>query len=874
MESMKAVGSQLGPYHLVAPLGAGGMGEVYRGRDARLGRDVAIKILPSGYSQDPDRLRRFEQEARAAGVLNHPNIVSIYDVGTHDGSPYVVTELLEGETLREKLLEGALPVRKAVDYGVQIARGLAAAHERGIVHRDLKPENIFVSSDGRVKILDFGLAKLTEEISETQPGLATTPSETRTLATDTQPGVVLGTIGYMSPEQARGLPLDHRSDIFSLGAILYEMLSGTRAFQGATSADVMTAILKEDPGELSRSSGTIPPAVERIVVHCLEKNRSERFQSARDVAFDLESLSGISGVQPPLPLAIPRRAWVMPAVLSVIAILLAVAIAYVAGRRRGEIPDGRSVAFIADVTGRRQLWIRLIAGGAPLQITHDNTDHQLPRWSPDSNSLIYYSPPAESGTQGTLWETSALGGAPRRLAGAIGGADISHDGTQLAFLQFSRGQVELVVSRRDGSNLRVVTRLPPGFNYQFPRWSPDDKSIAYQQGTIFQYDVMTVAAEGGAPHHLTHEGNLLNGFAWLPDGSGIVFSSARGGTLLYLPPYNLWTVRLDGSGLRQITFGEMSYVTPDVNNKGTLVASRIQRQFDIWKIPIDGTPKENARRAVRVTHQTGAVQTPTVSPDGKEVAYLSDSGGHGNVWVSNIASGDLRQITFEKEPNVALGVPVWSPDGKYITFVSTRNLENWDFGLWLVAPDGSNLRNIVEHGGWAAWSPDGKWLYYSVNRNGRYEIEKISLESGERALVRNDNGVNPTPLHDGRLYYLVSTADVNGLADYEIRVAQPENGEAKVVGRIPSARTLTESPTAHLFASPDGKWLATQLRDPEGTNVWALPTSGGSLRQITDFSPKRTVIARRVSWSPDSRSIFAAIGEGDADVVLLEGALQ
>jgi serine/threonine protein kinase len=247
------------------------MGEVYRARDTRLNREVAVKVLPAAFVRDSERLRRFQQEAQAVAALNHPNILSIHDFGEHDGSPYIVTEFLEGETLRARLNAGALPVRKATEYAQQIARGLAAAHDKGIVHRDLKPENIFVTRDGRVKILDFGLAKLMPE---------TVAPDAATLASQTEPGMVMGTVGYMSPEQVRGQTADHRSDLFSFGAILHEMVSGKRAFHGETSVEVMSAILKEDPPELTETGRNIPPSLERIVRHCLEKNPEERFQPA------------------------------------------------------------------------------------------------------------------------------------------------------------------------------------------------------------------------------------------------------------------------------------------------------------------------------------------------------------------------------------------------------------------------------------------------------------------------------------------------------------------------------------------------------------------------------------------------------------------
>jgi serine/threonine protein kinase len=302
-------GTKLGSYEIVSPLGAGGMGEVYRARDESLGRQVAIKVLPKELASDPHRLRRFEQEARAAAALNHPNILAVYGFSTtEEHAPYLVTELLEGQTLRERLQQGEIPVRKAVEFALQAARGLAAAHDRGIVHRDLKPENLFLTRDGVVKILDFGLAKLSvPETGASQTSVAT--------VSVSEPGVVLGTVGYMSPEQVRGQVIDHRSDIFSLGAILYEMVSGNRAFEGKTAADTMSAILKEEPAELSGAGRNLPPALGRIIHRCLEKDPAERFQSARDLAFNLELLSreeSGSGAAAAFPAREGRR-WLIPA---------------------------------------------------------------------------------------------------------------------------------------------------------------------------------------------------------------------------------------------------------------------------------------------------------------------------------------------------------------------------------------------------------------------------------------------------------------------------------------------------------------------------------------------------------------------------------
>src|SRR5262245_45954108 len=399
-----APGSRLGPYEIIAPLGAGGMGEVYRARDPRLAREVAIKVLPASYAGDADRLRRFEQEARAAGGLNHPNVLSIHDIGIHEGAPFVVSELLEGETLRERIESGDLTPRRAVEIAVQVARGLAAAHAKGIVHRDLKPENLFLTRDGHVKILDFGLAKLLQPHAEGSPltSLPTTPA-------GTHPGVVMGTTGYMSPEQVRGAQSDHRSDIFSFGTVLHEMLTGRPPFRRDTAVETMSAILKEDPPEISGASRTVSPALSAVVRHCLEKRPEDRFQSARDLAFNLESACG-SGTSAAIQAAgAPGKgvAWRAPAFLVVGLALGALAgtavstwwarapevtpptLSYVSYSGRDTdptaSPDGRLLAFSSDRDGKERIWLKQLPGGGEVALTAGIDTR--PRFSPDGSTI-------------------------------------------------------------------------------------------------------------------------------------------------------------------------------------------------------------------------------------------------------------------------------------------------------------------------------------------------------------------------------------------------------------------------------------------------------------------------------------------------------
>ncbi len=855
-------GIKLGSYEIVSSLGAGGMGEVYRARDESLGREVAIKVLPKELASDPDRLRRFEQEARAAAALNHPNILAVYGFSTtEEHAPYLVTELLQGQTLRERLQQGEIPVRKAVEFALQTARGLAAAHDRGIVHRDLKPENLFLTRDGVVKILDFGLAKLIVPKVTSKTSVAT--------ASFTEVGVVLGTAGYMSPEQVRGQVVDHRSDIFSLGAILYEMLSGKRAFEGTTAADTMSAILKEEPAELSASGRSLPPALGRIVDRCLEKEPAERFQSARDLAFNLELLSREetgSGAAVAIPARKGRR-WGIAA-LGALALLGAAGLGFLARglksrtensspaelRRLTDFvgmeefpalsPDGKWVAFTADVSGRRQIWVRLLAGGTPLQVTQDDADHQYPRWSPDSSSLIYFSPSQEPDGEGKIWQISALGGTARPLVSSLSGGDLSHDGKHIAYFHSNQGDIELAVADPDGSNSRKLIVLPNEYNYSDVRWSPDDRKLGFQRGRTFDYDVFYVPAEGGGLHAITQDGNPLEGFAWLPDGSGVVYSSSRGDTVLYLRTMNLWSVKSGGKNLRQLTFGETSYISPDLDRHGNIVATRRQIQFNIWRYPVDGSPEENVRRGVQITHQTGTVQTPSAGPGDRELVYLSDSGGHGNLWILNLETAQNRQVTFEHDPQLAIGVPVWSPDGKHIAYVK-RGLTAWNVDLWLMNPDGSDAHKVSDGGGWACWSRDSQWLYFSPPSQNGFRIDKASPGGGGNLLVRAE-GQKPAADSRGKLFFVQSLPALNGLSDMEILLADPENGPARRLARISGSR-LSSWLLMQPVLSPDGKWLAVLLTDGPTTDIWAQPAAEGPMRRITDFGRQATFIPEAIA---------------------------
>ena len=537
-------GTLIGPYEITGAIGAGGMGEVYRAKDSRLGREVAIKVLPAEFSADPDRLRRFEQEARSAGMLNHSNLLTVYDIGVHEGSPYVVSELLTGETLRERIGGTAIGYRKALEYALQIAYGMAAAHEKGIVHRDLKPENIFITRDGRVKILDFGLAKL---LAPSTPSGG--KSNLATMDIGTQPGVVLGTVGYMSPEQVRGREVDHRSDLFSFGAVLYEMLTGKRAFQRDSTADTMSAILKEDPPDPSSINRNIPAALERIIRHSLEKNPEERFQSARDLAFDLEMVSGISGIATEITSPASRpisTRWKAAFVLLGLLLLAGIATAvffksysrptvaasfqrltfrrgYVSGARFA--PDNQTILYSAAWTGS----LAEVFSTRPQSPVSKslNMPADLLSVSSSGEMAILLRSRFTVGFQrtGTLARVPIDGGAPREVLEEVQDAEWTPDGKELAVVRNTprKRRVEFPIGKIVFETEGWVSHL---------RFSPDGKRLAAfhhpitgdDRGTVIVFDL------NGQHQELTDEWSSASGLAWSPDGDEIWFTASSLGS--------------------------------------------------------------------------------------------------------------------------------------------------------------------------------------------------------------------------------------------------------------------------------------------------------------------------------------------------------
>jgi eukaryotic-like serine/threonine-protein kinase len=550
-------GARLGPYEVRGLLGAGGMGEVYRARDPRLGRDVAIKVLPGAAAVDADRLERFQREARAAGALNHPNVLAVFDLAFDGGVPYIVSELLEGETLRERLRTGGLALQRAIQYGAQIAQGLAAAHEKGIVHRDLKPENLFLTKDGRVKILDFGLAKLREvgrSVGDAMSEASTVPTEA---------GIVLGTVGYMSPEQARGLPTDTRSDIFSFGAVLYEMVANRRAFQGTSPAETLAAILKEDPPELWRPERPVSLGLERIVRRCLEKDPDHRFRSAYDLAFALEALSGTAPSLPAGAAAPLARRRSRLAALAVLAILALTGAAFLAGRRTAEhtlplfqrltfrrgaviharyAPDGQTVVYAASWDGDPMLRLFSTRVESPESTRLDLPEAGLLGVSRTGElALALRHPFSPFWGGGTLARVPLAGGTPRAVLDDVFEADWSPDGRALAVVHSVGGR-----SRLEYPIGKTLFEDNAIWN---PRVSPDGDRIAFKHGTgVFPgiESSLAVVDRAGNATELSGGWTWTRGLAWAPAGNEVWLTGRRGGPRAP----ELWAVSLSGKARR------------------------------------------------------------------------------------------------------------------------------------------------------------------------------------------------------------------------------------------------------------------------------------------------------------------------------------
>lgn len=859
-----ASGARLGPYAIQSPLGAGGMGEVYRARDTRLNRDVAIKVLPAAYSRDPERLRRFQQEAQAVAALNHPNILAIHDFGEYDGSPYIVTELLEGETLRSRLQAGSMLVRKATEIGEQIARGLAAAHDKGVVHRDLKPENIFITRDGRVKILDFGLAKL--------KGEAATP-DAATLASQTQPGVVMGTVGYMSPEQVRGQTADHRSDLFSFGSILYEVLSDRRAFHGDSSVEIMNAILKEDPPE--QDEADIPAALSRIVGHCLEKNPGERFQSAGDVAFALGALSGsVSGKAATVKVE-SRQRWRQRWRFSLEAALVtAVIVLSVLLLRRGPdtarftmlaavtpppgdgfwanmtqpaviSPDGKFLAIIAMRNGHTQLWLGRhdTAGAQPIAGSEDAAN---PFWSPDSSDIGffaglklkkvnisggavsdictvgYYSMGGSWSARGVilfgvfgqgLHRVPEAGGTPEPVPGLALSSDalgqywpvFLPDGKHFFYLEWR------YPSPRMHDNAVWIGSLDGEKPQRLPLTSTN---VQYASGYLLFNREGDLFAQEFDPDHLQLRGTAkpvarnIQFDTFFHEAS---FTASDNGILVYGSAgtgINSELTWMDRSGNALGVLGdpaefERQAISPD--GKQVAVGVKPSGPLEtVWIYDVD----RGTRVPLIPAGNSSAAYGPRWSPDGKQVAYRGTEGRTSSLYVHAAdGSGEEKQIGQRSESVVTL--EDWSPDGHYLAFdlLTFLHVPSLQSKLQVIRLDGAGKAELeINDASEAKFSPDGHWLAYSDDDSGEVFVTPFP-GPGARIAVSSKGGSDPRWRGDGQeLFYVTNDQDLVSVQ------VQESPKEFRVLSSKPLFRMPLTGNAGFYDVTRDGKRILVNIR--------------------------------------------------------------
>ncbi len=807
-------------YEIIAPLGKGGMGEVYRARDTRLNREVAIKVLPAEFAQDADRLSRFEQEARATSALNHPNILTVYDFGSYEGNPYLVMELLEGEELRAQLDEGALPVRKAIEYAQQMTAGLAAAHEKGIVHRDLKPENLFITKDGRLKILDFGLAKLRP------PRTVSAGSDVATQKQLTNPGTVMGTVAYMSPEQVRGQDLDYRSDIFSFGIILYEMLSGQRAFTGELMADVMSAIMRDDPPELSETNAKISPSLDKIVRRCLEKKPEMRFHSAHDLGFALSTLTTPSGSRLETATALPavtaslltkgmfgnaRLAWIAAAVLLLgllAALPFAVAhlrhappTAAIAGHftivapeqvsslnQLAISPDGRNVAFIGGSAGKTLLWVRPIDSLTARPLPGTEGSNLLPFWSPDSRAIAFYiggklkKIDLADGTQQTLCDIQI---STRGFSGTWNRAgDI---------LIFSSPTIYRVAAT--GGTPTPVPGLDPKVECRWPWFLPDGQHFLYLASSTQQEnaEVFLASLDGKVNRRLLASDSSAS-YAASATGEGWLFF-VRGGTLL-AHPFDARRLALTGEPVRVAASVQTS---PNrrglfsVSDSGTVVyqPSRGDESAQLAWVDRAGTP--------------GYIESPKLSPDGKQVVVSRrELSGNADIYVIDLARNVSTRLTFDPDAD---DYPIWSPDGSRIVWYSRREGNR---GLYQKLASGTGQDELLLKSDALVapshWPADGKFIAYTrVDPQTKADLWVLPLDAGSQ----------PVP--------------------------------------------FLQTPFAEWRArfSPDGRWIAYQS-DESGMHeiyVQTFPASGGKWQVSTQGGSQSY-------WRGDGKELYYISGDG------------
>ncbi len=912
------IGSRFDRYEILSLLGVGGMGEVYLARDSKLDRKVALKILPPLYTNDTERVRRFEKEAKAVSALNHPNIITIYEVGQVEDAHFIATEYIEGQTLRRRMRKEQLAIAEAIEIAIQVAGALEAAHSAGILHRDIKPENIMLRPDGYVKVLDFGLAKLTERGDDSSPG------ERSRTENETEPGMVLGTATYMSPEQARAQKLDERTDIFSLGIVLYEMIAGRSPFHDQTANDVMAAILHREPIPLSQQSSSITPELETVVRKALAKDRDVRYRTAKELQTDLKELrqqhslntSPARNAKTEDPQDLETRIEPLArdtgahdnhhtssariiisefkkhkqgVIIALIVFVLAIAglgfgvaqwLAWrsesptfknarfvrlaTSGRAVDAVisPDGKYAAYVVDDGGKRSLWVKQVtANSSAIQIVQPTElRFRSPTFSHDGNHIFYVLRKSDAPV-GDLYRIPTLGGTPRKLlTGVSSPVALSPDDGKFAYVREipAEGVSIMLTANVNGTNESELTRrtLPDSFAIEGPDWSPDGRLIACPTANF-----------GNGIHH-----NLI--VLRADDGSGKVLLEQSWPTIGRV----VWTG--DGKGIlmaareptalgRQVWFvnypdGKVIRVTNDLNDYrgvtasldgSTIAAVQINQISNLWIAPVNNSSQ--ARQITFGSASNDGAQGLAWTPDGK-IVFSSNSSGKPDLWKINADGNQLQQLTADVGSN---GFPSVTADGRYILFNSDRSGSGGNVGVWRIDSDGGNPKQLTF--GRLDLDPrplpTNDWVIFSSIKSGKRTLWKVAIDGGETVQLLDALSEYPLISPDGK-WLACSYRDDKTMTVAKL-TAFPINGGSPV-----NSFDIPVTPRRLVRWSPDSSALNYVAFNNGVANIWSLSLTDGAPKQITDFRSNQIF---GFDWSPDGKWLALARGLETREIVLI-----
>jgi Tol biopolymer transport system component/predicted Ser/Thr protein kinase len=873
------IGRTLAHYQIVQEIGSGGMGVVYKARDLHLDRFVALKTLPPERVADPDRKRRFVQEAKAASALNHPSIVHIYDIASNEGVDFIAMEYVEGKTLQERIGRRGLPFSETLKYAIQVADALAKAHSVGIIHRDLKPSNIMVNEDGIVKVLDFGLAKLSEQTQGDEFITSTaTAAEERPV---TEKGTIVGTVAYMSPEQAEGKPVDSRSDIFSFGSVLYEMITGRRAFQGANKISTLSAILSKEPAPVGLD---IPHDLEKTVTRCLRKDPSRRFQNMADLKVALEELKEESDSQHQTSIMAPHKTapnWTrfLPKTVIILVLLIAglaiITWFYLRSRSshdRGSFssevapggnlalfvsssggasqpslsPDGKMLAFVAEANGRTDLFVGRVAGGERIRLTNDDAEESMPSFSPDGERIAY----TRLGSEAKLSElrvVPTLGGQAVRVMDNALDAAWSPDGKRLAFIWRRPGEPDiLAVSAADGTDVSAILKCDAALPFfRTPSWSPNGKSLAVGRSSGGSAsELWLVPLAGSPPRRLSNDppGVFSNKPVFTPDGRGVVHSSNRAGAT------NLWILPLDGGQPVRLTSGPGPDSTPSIARDGLIafVNARSRSSLIVHNLA-SGQGRE-------ILAHSSYMWAPAFSPSGLELAFSrTEQDGSWHIWIVPIRGGAPRQLTSGTLPEI---YPRFTPDGASIIY------STWSSGpdrIWRVPRAGgppvalTPARN--EDDQYGDISPDGRWLAFARTENKITRIYVAAVNGGETRRLTDSPSTVPRWSPNGQW---IAFSPSRGYLDGTFVIRADGTG----------MRRLSETGGWPVWW-PDGKQLGYQNVGKDGSEEYCVvPIKGGLPKTIPSIRFGGT--NHPFDVSPDGACIAVATAETiSSDIWLL-----